>query len=164
MSIRPHSVMTLVIAIALAAALISSLSWPLRASILVLTLGSVGLVLTIVQLSRELKATTADALKSSGMDIELTDNQELHKAPLRALDIWAWLAGFIIAIWLVGFFVAVTLWAFLYSFLHGARWYLALFITLFCLLFLWGLFERIVHVPWPEPFLLYLIGGAASSG
>ena len=69
------------------------------------------------------------------------------------------LATSVLGIWLIGFSVSMTIFAFLYSHLHGGRWYLSLFIAFLCFVVTYGLFEMVIHAPWPEPFLLELIRG-----
>ena len=151
MKFRPRSYLTLAIIVALGFAILTALSWPLRASILVLTIGGACWVLAVVQLFQELRPQH-EAL-SSGMDIELTEEQQLGKAPLRALDIWAWLIACVLGIFLFGLYIAIALWSFLYAFRHGSRWWMALIIAFLCWGVIWGLFDQVVHMPFPEAYL-----------
>ncbi len=145
MRLKPRSIFTLLLIVILGFGLLTAASWPLRASILVLTIGSLCWLLAVVQLFLELKPHHEAV--SSGMDIELAEDQELARNPLQALDIWLWMIGCIIAIKLFGLYVTIPIWTFFYSFLHGARWWLALILALVCVGFLWGFFDYILHVP-----------------
>src|SRR3989304_3636579 len=89
MRFRPRSIFTLLIIVILGFGIVEALSWSLRASILVLTIGSLCWLLTVIQFFMELRPHHKAV--ASGMDIELTEEQELIKAPLQALDIWLWL-------------------------------------------------------------------------
>ena len=151
MRFRPRSFFTLLIIVVLGFGIVKALSWPLRASILVLTIGSTCWLLAVIQLFVELRPHHEAV--SSGMDIELTADQELANAPLRALDIWLWLIGLIIGIWLLGLFIIVPLWTFLYAFRHGSRWWLALILAVICLGFLWGFLDQVLHMPFPQAVL-----------
>ncbi len=149
MRFRPRSFFTLIIIVLLGFGIIDALSWPLRASILVLTIGTLIWVLSVVQLFIELRPSHEAV--ASGMDIELTDDQELAKNPLRALNIWLWLIAFVVGVWLLGMMITVPLWTFLYSFRHGSRWWLAVILAVICFAFLEGFLDQVLHVPFPEP-------------
>lgn len=151
MRFRPRSFLTLLIIVALGFGILTALGWPLRASILVLTVGVGCWLLAATQLFMELKPQHEAV--SSGMDIELSEDQQLARAPLRALDIWAWLVGWVIGIWLFGLYITIALWSFLYAFRHGSRWWVALILAVICWGFLWGLFEQVVHMPFPKAVL-----------
>ncbi|MBI4333438.1 MAG: tripartite tricarboxylate transporter TctB family protein [Chloroflexi bacterium] len=160
MRFRPATYFTLVIAVFFALALVTALQWPLRASILVLTLGSVTLVLCLVQVYLEVRRGSDRSDDPSGMDIAVDESQRGRAALKRTIDIWAWILGAILAIWLAGFQIAIPLFAFLYPLTHGSRWYIALVICFVSFAALWGIFEMIISVPWPEPFLLGFFRGS----
>ncbi len=151
MKFQPRSYLTLAIIVLLGVGIITALRWPLRANILVITIGGGCWLLAVVQLFKELKQQ--HEAESSGMDVELTEEQQLGKAPLRALDIWAWLAACVAGIFLFGLYIAIALWSFLYAFRHGSRWWMALIIALLCWGVIWGLFDQVVHMPFPEAYL-----------
>lgn len=151
MRFRPQSLFTILIILTLGLGILEALDWPLRASILVLTIGSFCWLLTVLQLIMELRPQHEAV--SSGMDIELTEDQELLNAPLQALDIWLWLIGCTIGIWLLGLYITVPLWCFLYSFFHGSRWWLALILAVICWAILWGFFDKLIDMPFPEAAL-----------
>ncbi len=151
MRFRPRSFFTLLIIVILGFGILEALNWSLRASILVLTIGSLCWILAVIQFFMELKPQ--HEAMSSGMDIELTEDQELTKAPLQALDIWLWLIGCLIMIWLLGLYITIPLWCFLYSLLHGSRWWVALLLALACLGLLWGFFDRVVGMTFVDPVL-----------
>ncbi len=151
MKFKPQSFLTLVIIVVLGLGILTASHWPLRASILVLTIGSFCWILAVAQLFMELRPQ--HEMVSSGMDIELTEDQELAKAPLQALNIWLWLVGCIAGIWLLGMYITIPLWTFLYSFLHGSKWWLALIMAIICCAFLFGFFEHVIQAPFPEAVL-----------
>ena len=72
----------------------------------------------------------------------------------KAGNFFAWLLGFYFCIWIFGFFVAVPLYGFLYlKFQAKEGWLLSLALTLGGFIFFVGLFDHILHLPWPTPLI-----------
>ncbi|MDP2643890.1 MAG: tripartite tricarboxylate transporter TctB family protein [Desulfobacterales bacterium] len=157
MNFQKKSYFTLTLLVIMLAAVLYSLHWPLRASILILFLGGIGVVLFAVQLFKEVFSSPSAKEEKSGMDVSVDDKD--HAAARRARVFWVWLIGLSFGIWLIGFAAATTLFAFLYSRLNGARWPLAIFTAFLCFAITYGLFELVIHAPWPQPFLWQLISG-----
>lgn len=151
MKFKPHSFFTLAVILIMAYALWEARSWPLRASIMILVLGSAGILMAFIQLYTEFRAS--GKIQTSGMDIELDESQTGKKATPRILTFGGWVVALFLAIWLLGFTVSIPLFSLLYAKLNGARWYIALIIAAINLLFLQGLYEQLLHVPWPDPVL-----------
>ena len=154
MKFKPRSLFTLFMGLIFISAIISARSWPLRASILIFVLGGmVALPLIIAQLVLELRAGTSKAGRDSGMDVPRFEGGERF----RDLETWGWLLGLLVAVWLIGFMVAVPLFVFAFSIVHGARWYVSVFLAAMAFGLLYGIFDVVVHVSWPEPFVLKLL-------
>lgn len=151
MKLKSHSYFTIVLILMIAYALWEARNWPLRANILILFLGGAGLLLALVQLYRELRS--GGKIQSSGMDIEADEDLTGKKATPRILTFYGWIFGLFISIWLLGFTVAVPLFSLLYAKLNGARWLTSLIIAAVNFLFLQGLYEQLLHIPWPDPVL-----------
>jgi len=143
---------TLFIVCILIVALKSSLDWPLRASILVLLLGGIGLILALAQLGKDFWAISHEPAKAEGMSFEVP-LPEAADSRWGALEVWTWLIGLYAAIWLVGFPIAVPLWVFAYSKFYGSYWITSLSLTAVAWAFIYGIFERALHVPWPDSLL-----------
>ena len=80
----------------------------------------------------------------------------------RTLDVIGWTLGFFVAIWLLGFSIAVPLMILLYLKVAGKEsWLMTAQVTFFSWLFYWGLFEKLLNVPFPEGLLIGLFKGAA---
>ncbi len=142
---------TLFIVCVFIVALRASLDWPLRASILVLLLGGVGLILALSQLGMDFWGIFHEPAKAEGMSFEVP----LLETSSRwgNLEIWAWLIGLYAAIWLVSFPIGVPLWVFAYSKFYGSHWITSLSLTTVAWAFIYGLFDRALHVPWPDSLL-----------
>jgi hypothetical protein len=136
------------------AALFISLDWPVRASIVILLLGSIGIVLTTVQLISDFKVLRGADRKAGRPTFEVEALE--YQGRWGSLEIWAWLWGLFLAIHLIGMPIALPLFVFLYTKLYGGSWTVALLLTAGTWGFLYGVFEQLLHVPWPKPWLWFL--------
>lgn len=151
MKLRLHSLFTIAVIVVMALAVWEAREWPLRASILILVLGSAGILMGLVQLAHELRHHAG--IQSSGMDIDVDEELTGAHATPRILKFAAWLVGLLTGIWMFGFTVSIPIYSLLYARLNGARWLIAVVIAVVNFIFLQGVFEQIIHVPWPDPFL-----------
>ncbi|NIO06499.1 MAG: hypothetical protein GTO40_00395, partial [Deltaproteobacteria bacterium] len=79
----------------------------------------------------------------------------------RAGGFYASVIGFYLLVTLFGFHIAIPL--FLISFLRfygNARWPLVIGLTASVLLVTVGIFDQLLHIPWPEPLLKALLSPA----
>lgn len=144
---------SLFIFLVLVAAVWEAYPWPLRASIVVLLLGSIGVVLALLQLVLDLKPSQSPKA-SQGISYDTPKLESTGR--WSNLEIWSWILGFYTAIHLIGFLSAVPLFVFFYSKIYGARWPVSLALSLLCWGFVYAIFEQLMHVPWPKAILLYL--------
>ena len=148
--------LSLGVAILAGITLVSSLSWPFRAALFPRVLGVPLLILSIVQM---LLSASAVEEKRAGhaVDFEFTSDIDHQVARQRTISIFAWILGFLALILLVGFPLAVPLFVFLYLKLAGGEaWILTLLLTGFSWLFMEGLFDWLLHIPFPEGWLFLL--------
>jgi hypothetical protein len=76
----------------------------------------------------------------------------------RTLITFSWLFGTAIAIWLFGFFIAIPLVVFLYLKVQsGEGWTLSLVLAGASWLTLVSVFDRVLHLPFPEGSALELV-------
>jgi TctA family transporter len=69
----------------------------------------------------------------------------------RTAVIFGWIVTYFLAIWLLGFSIGVPLCTFLYLKIGSReKWPLSLLLTAFSSAFVYGLFDRILHVPFPQ--------------
>ena len=81
----------------------------------------------------------------------------VHK---RTINILLWTVGFFISIWLLGFSYSIPVSMILYLKLAGKeKWPMTIIITFFTWLFIYGLFERVLSIPFPDGLLVSLIKG-----
>jgi hypothetical protein len=139
---------TVFIGAVVAGALWFAREWPIRASIGILVLGSIGLVLAIWQLALDARKPHAST-KRSQFEMPIAESA----TKWGNVEIWAWIVGFYLLIVTIGFPVAVPLFVLAYSKFYGAGWTLGAILSAIAWGFVYGVFEKILHVPWPTPFI-----------
>ena len=142
---------TLFICVVMAAALWFARDWPIRASIGVLVLGSIGVVLALWQLGLDARKSAASVQRSQ-FEMPLAESE----SKWGNVEIWSWIVGFYVSITTVGFPIAVPLFVIAYSKFYGASWLLATALGAIAWSFVYGVFEKILHVPWPTPLIQVL--------
>ncbi len=138
---------TLFIAALLAGALQIARDWSIRASIIILVLGGIGLALAVAQLVSDFKN-----LRSRKSAAALTMEAPALEVSSRwgNFEIWAWILGFYGFIHIVGFPLAVPLFVFSYTKVYGGGWILSAALAVMSWGFVFLLFDTLLHVPWPE--------------
>jgi Tripartite tricarboxylate transporter TctB family len=140
---------TLFIGAVMAGALWVASSWPLRASIGIVVLGSLGVLLAVWQLVLESRNKEDGAQDRSSLETPITEAENKW----GNVEIWSWIVGFYLLIVAIGFMLAVPLFVLAYSKFYGARWPIAIGLSTVAWGFVYGVFEKILHVPWPTPLL-----------
>lgn len=147
---------TAFIGLVILGALFIAKDWSIRASIIILLLGGVGVILVGIQLAMDIKAARAADAQITRPTFEVQAIE--HEGRWGSLEIWAWLWGLFFAIHLIGFPIALPLFVFLYVKFYGGSWLTAVLLTALTSGFLYGVYERLLSVPWPKPWLAYLLG------
>jgi hypothetical protein len=151
-------VLAVVTAIIAGYALYSSLDWPFRTALFPRVIGVPLLLLALLETAL---CTFGSEKEREGhaVDFEFTTDVDPAIARRRTLEIAAWTLGFFGLILVVGFPLAVPLFVFLYLKVVGKeRWLLALTLTVLSWLFMEGLFNRLLHIPFPEGWIFSLLG------
>ena len=159
-SFRASDLFTLFIIAILAVALIMASDWVLRASVLILVLGSAGLVLAIAQLVVD-TYNRAPEKPVSGPQFEVPSFDEADPKMMgkSTLEIWLWMLGLVCAIPVIGMPIALTLFVFIYCKVYGGSWWASLFSASLIALFIWGIYIHLMHVYWPDSLLGRYIDG-----
>jgi hypothetical protein len=157
---RASDLFTLFIIAILAGALIMASDWVLRASVLILVLGSAGLVLALAQLFVD-TYNRAPAKPVSGPQFEVPSFDEADPKMMTksTLEIWLWMLGLVCAIPVIGMPIALTLFVFIYCKVYGGSWWVSLFAASLVALFIWGIYIHLMHVYWPDSLLGRYIDG-----
>ena len=126
----------------------SALAWPLKAKLFPLV---IGIPLFCLALAEVLSIVFA---KPNGDDFRLSPDQPNDVALRRTLLAAGWAIGFFVAIVLLGFQVAVPVLVFAYIRLQGKEsWLFTAIFTAGVWAFFYGLFDLLLHLPFPAGVL-----------
>jgi TctA family transporter len=151
---------TLGVIVILALALWQSRNFGYRAGLFPWVIGIPTFILAFLQLGRDLLGKKKKSAPAIGAIAEAEAEADPHVVTQRTIAIILWTLAFFVAIWLLGFTYAVPLMLFLYLKLAGKEsWFMTAVVTFCTWLFYWGLFEKLLNVPFPEGFLITLIKG-----
>lgn len=157
MKFRPTDFFTLFVGIVILGAIIVAWDWPLRASIIVLVLGSVGFVMVMVQLILDVRGNQGNT-EAPELAFEIPSFVSDDPITQRngVLEIWGWLIALLLAVFLIGLPLSLALFVFLYTKLYGGGWPVSLGMAGAIAVFEYGVYDRIMHVYWPESLLWQL--------
>ncbi|TMA89174.1 MAG: hypothetical protein E6J74_25590 [Deltaproteobacteria bacterium] len=131
--------------------------WPNIAKIMPVYVAAIpGIVLTLVQIYREVTDWEGRRGGQGGMDMdEVTDVKLEKKVELqRTVGFFAWFIAGALGIWLLGLVISLPLLIFLYAVIEGKeKWYTALIMAACTYGFVWGLFEYMLETRWPPGIL-----------
>ena len=152
MKIKPSSYFLIAILIITLVIIVHSLTFPsLQTKLFPLIASGFVLVLTIIELSKELlaerKAKTTSDLKTEGVEGE--GRGDLRKYLLG----WGWAVGFLLAIYLVGFIIAISLFVFSYLKLNGRKRLLSAGMAIVMTMFMYVIFVVVLKVDLYPGFL-----------
>ena len=126
----------------------SALAWPLKAKLFPLVIGIPLFCLALAEILWVLLA------KQTSDDSRLSADQPNDVALRRTLIAAGWAIGFFVAIVLVGFQLAVPLLLFAYIRLQGKEsWLFTIVFTAAVWAFFYGLFDLLLHLPFPAGVL-----------
>ncbi|HWP60376.1 MAG TPA: tripartite tricarboxylate transporter permease [Candidatus Acidoferrales bacterium] len=127
-----------------------------RAALFPMVIGIPGLVLALLACGQELYYTLQRKTSAAAVLASSADTAVMRR---RALSIVAWTLGFFFAIWLLGFVVAVPVASFLYfKFAGGENWPISVLLSAAAWAIFYGLFDYLLHLPFPEGQLFLLVG------
>ena len=127
----------LILVLLMAGAIAVASGYPyLQAKLSIIASALVVLVLSLVQLARELRLKkgkrSASEAEAARPDTDVSSGQYVLEA--------AWMAGFALAIYLLGFIVAIPLYICAYMKLHGTKWPVAVITGVLMAAFSYGIF------------------------
>lgn len=135
---------------------IAAWGWPWKAALFPLAIGIPVFCLAIAEALWVLFGSTERAqTQDFQLSNHLPDKEILRRTALAG----GWILGFFAAILLVGFPIAVPLFVFLYLKLQGKEgWAFSLIFTLVVWALFYGLFDRLLHLPFLDGWLLTWLG------
>lgn len=137
-------------------AVISAMEWPWKAKLFPLVIGVPVFLLAAAEVLWVLFGT---ARKEQAMDFQLSAHLPARETLKRTLVAAGWILGFFAAIVLLGFPIAVAFFVFLYLKIQGREgWVLCSVFTLAVWAAFYGLFDLLLHLPFPAGWIQTWIG------
>ena len=118
------------------------------------------LILAIIQVILDLKGVKAKpSSDATPMDYQFSQVTDPVLARKRTIIMFSWLVGFFFGIWLLGFPIAIALMMFTYLKFQGREsWVLSIALTVIAWIFFWGLFVKLLTLPFPEGLIVTWLG------
>jgi len=134
--------------------------WRMQARLYPWAIGIPMLVLAFIQVILDLKGIKAkQSSDATPMDYQFTKDVDPVTAKNRAIIMFSWLLGFFIAIWLFGFIISIPLMMFTYMKFQGKEpWVLSIVLTVFAFVFFYGLFVKLLNLPFSEGLVTAWLG------
>ncbi len=134
--------------------------WRLQARLFPWAIGIPMVILAFVQVILDLKGVKAkQSADATPMDFQFTKDVDPVTAKKRAIVMFSWLVGFFALIVLLGFPIAIPLMMFAYlKFQGGEPWVLSISLTLIAWIFFYGLFVKLLTLPFPEGMVITWLG------
>lgn len=127
----------------------SAEDWQFQARLFPMAIGIPTVLLCLFQVAMDLTKKEGDEAVRV-MDLPVDRSVPVSVVIRRATNIFGWIMGLFAGIWLIGFVVSVPLFILLYLLIQAREpWRVAVTYSLIMLLFLVGVFELVLHIPWP---------------
>jgi hypothetical protein len=160
MKIKPQVILSIILVAFFAVFAYTAKDWRLQARLYPWAVGIPMLVLALVQLVLDLRGIEPTKRHDDApVDVQFAARADPVVARRRTLNIFSWIVGYIVAIWLIGFSYSVPLVVFLYLKVQSReRWPLSIALTAAAWLCFWGLFDRLLHLPFPQGEIFAWLG------
>jgi hypothetical protein len=150
-----HSKASLTLALAIMAVsgygIVAAWSWPWKAALFPLAIGIPLFGLAAIEALWTLFGSTA---RTETKDFQLSEHLPPRETLRRTGIAAAWILGFFAAILLLGFPIAVAVFVFAYlKFQGGESWLFSVVFTAATWGVFYGLFDRLLHLPFPAGWL-----------
>lgn len=134
-------------------------AWPTQAKFFPLAILIPMLVVGLINFAFELTglASKKGSSSSSAPDVQSSQADDTGYVLRRTIGTFSWIFGFFGGIWLLGFSLSIPLFVFLYLKVYsGEGWVLSLGLASAAWLLFFGLFDRLLHLPFPEGMIFAL--------
>ncbi|HZA57304.1 MAG TPA: tripartite tricarboxylate transporter TctB family protein [Candidatus Udaeobacter sp.] len=162
MKIKPQAIFSLCALIFFIVFVYQAQEWRLQARLYPYAIGIPMVILAIAQVILDLRGFKAKQPSDGAptpMDFQFTKGIDPLVARRRTVNIFSWILGFFIGVWLLGFSITIPLLVFSYLKIQsGEKWAISLFLTAVAWLVFYGLFVRLLTLPFPEGLIFTWIG------
>lgn len=135
-------------------AVFNAVRWPFQTALFPAVIGTVVFFLSLATLILIVSGKGESPGKQAPVDRQLSEDVDATTARRATLGAFGWVIGFFALILFIGFPLAIGLFVFCYAKYQGReKWGVALALTFFSWLIFWGLFVRLLHIPFEEGLL-----------
>ena len=158
MRFKPRSLFSLMLMVVAAYAVFKARHWSFKAALFPFATGIPLFVLAGTLFALDFIGGD-ESTSGPAVELELSTDVDPAIARRRIAGIVAWIAGFIALVFLVGFPIAVPVFIFLYLLLQSrVGWGLSVSLTAIAWLCFYGLFQRLLPLPFEDGFIQSLLG------
>lgn len=160
---QPRSLLTLFLMAFFVFIVAQSSDMPEKAKMYPWVVGLIALALLAVQLVREVlpaRSGPARETRETGADVDFTEEEASAAGKRRTLELFGWIYGFAATLWLIGFYLAIPAMVFAYLLRHRESPVVTVAMPAVAGLATWGLFDRLLHLPFPPGVLFEWLGWA----
>ncbi len=144
----------LILMIISVAAVFIARKWPYQTALFPVVTGITLFALSVPTLILILTGKGEGTGKQAAVDRQLSDDRDDETAGRGTMVAFSWVFGFFLLILSFGFPIAIGLFVLLYTkFQGGEKWWISLTMTFFSWLCFWGLFVRLLHIPFQQGLL-----------
>lgn len=164
MRIDPSFWLSLFFVAVIGTAVATAIQWPWDTRLFPLVIGIPALFMALCQAVSELTSSQeGDGSKGAPatqiLDIAMDKSIPREVVMRRTAVSLAWIFSFVFSIWLVGFLIGASLFVFFYLWYEAnARMGVSAGIAGLTTIFIWGLFDQVMHIAWPEAIIFRLLG------
>ena len=135
-------------------AVLNALKWPFQTALFPMVIGTGIFFLSLATLILILAGKGESLGKQTPIDRQLSEAVDEVAARRATLGAFGWVFGFFFLIVLLGFPITIPLFVFSYAKFQGKeQWGASLALTFFSWLIFWGLFIRLLHIPFEDGLL-----------
>jgi len=163
MKFKPQALFALVVLIFLIVFVYEAKDWRMQARLYPWAIGIPMIFLAVLYIFRELTGKNEKIQQQQAgnapVDFQFTKGVDKDTARKRTISIFSWIFGFFLGIWLIGFSYMVPLFVFLYLKVQShERWPISIALTGGAWLLFWGLFNRVLRLPFPDGQVMVWLG------
>lgn len=160
MKIRPAAIFSFCALIFFIVFVYQAQDWRLQARLYPWAIGIPMIILAVIQVILDLKGVRAKQPSDGApVDFQFSTDVDPAVARRRTINIFAWILGFFVGIVLLGFTITIPLLVFSYlKFQSGESWLLSIILSVCAWLIFYGLFVRLLTLPFPEGLILTWLG------
>lgn len=148
--VNPGAFFTIVVLLLMVGLVVTAKQWQYQARLFPWTIGIPTMLLCFLQLGLDIFRNRGDEDVAGMMDLPVDRSVPVAVVIQRAVNIFAWIFGLYLSIWIIGFILSVPLFLLLYlSVQAGESWKVSVSYTVVMLVFMIGVFEMVLHIPWP---------------